>query len=259
MDIIEYNRQAWNRRSAEGCEWSMPVDAEIIRAARQGEWSIILTPTRPVPKEWLGDIKGKDVLCLASGGGQQAPVLAAAGARVACYDLSDEQLAKDRLVAEREGLDIRIVQGDMRDLIAFGNESFDLIVHPISNCFVPDVRPVWRECYRVLKGGGSLLAGFMNPAFYLSDALASEEDGPLAICNKLPFCEPDDLNEAGLEEFRSSGRAAEFSHTLECQIGGQLEAGFVLAGFYEDPWMDSAMAISRYLNTTMATRAVKMR
>ena len=80
------------------------------------------------------------------------------------FDNSPQQLARDRLVAEREGLEIRTVQGDMRDLSAFADASFDLVFHPVSNLFCPEVRPVWREAYRVLRQGGILLAGFMNPA-----------------------------------------------------------------------------------------------
>ncbi|KAG1318310.1 hypothetical protein G6F63_015276 [Rhizopus arrhizus] len=54
-----------------------------------------LTP-RALPLDWLGDVRGRRILCLASGGGQQAPVLAAAGADVTVFDLSDGQLEQDR-------------------------------------------------------------------------------------------------------------------------------------------------------------------
>jgi 2-polyprenyl-3-methyl-5-hydroxy-6-metoxy-1,4-benzoquinol methylase len=101
MDILEYNRQAWNRESLNDGEWSVPVSEEIISAARNGAWQVVLTPLKPVPKSWFGNLHGKKVLCLASGGGQQAPVLAAAGAIVVSFDLSDVQLEKDRMLAKR--------------------------------------------------------------------------------------------------------------------------------------------------------------
>jgi 2-polyprenyl-3-methyl-5-hydroxy-6-metoxy-1,4-benzoquinol methylase len=101
MNVIEHNREAWNRESRQGSRWSTPVTPDVIRAARNGTWSVILTPTKAVPAEWFPDLLGKSVLCLASGGGQQAPVLAAAGAYVVSFDLSDEQLRKDLDVAER--------------------------------------------------------------------------------------------------------------------------------------------------------------
>src|SRR6185295_686017 len=103
------------------------------------------------------------------GGGQQAPILAAAGAIVTTLDFSPKQLAQDRLVAERDGLTLTTVQGDMTDLSMFADESFDLDFHPVSNTYVPEIRPVWREAYRVLRCGGSLLAGFINPINFVFD------------------------------------------------------------------------------------------
>jgi SAM-dependent methyltransferase len=126
------------------------------------------------------------VLCLASGGGQQGPILAAAGARVTVFDNSPQQLAQDRHVARRDRADLATVEGDMRDLSAFADASFDLIVHPTSNLFVPDVRPVWRECFRVLRPGGVLLAGFCNPILYLFDQELAD-DGVLQVRHALPY------------------------------------------------------------------------
>src|SRR5690606_39098957 len=125
MDIVSYNREAWNRQSRGGSRWCTPVTHGEIEAAQRGHWSGNLAPNKPVPAEWFGDLKGKEVLCLASGGGQQAPILAAAGAKVTSFDNSDEQLAKDKFVADRDSLDLRIVQGDMADLSAFTDKSFD--------------------------------------------------------------------------------------------------------------------------------------
>jgi SAM-dependent methyltransferase len=130
-----------------------------------GDWELILTPNVPVPRTWFGEVRGRDVLCLASGGGQQAPVLAAAGAKVTSYDLSDEQLAKDQLVAEREGLPLTTVRGDMARLTALSDASFDLIFHPVSNVFAEDVRPVWAECFRVLRPRRRIARRIHEPAF----------------------------------------------------------------------------------------------
>jgi len=257
MNIVEFNRQAWNRQVNEGSEWTVPVDADVISAARNGRWSVILTPMTPVPPTWFGSLPGKQVLCLASGGGQQAPVLAAAGAIVTSLDNSDAQLDRDRQVAQREGLSIRCLRGDMSDLSVLADESFDLIFNPISNLFVPDVRIVWRECFRVLKPGGDLLAGFMNPDFFLFDHDEIEKTGQLVVRNTLPYSDTERLSDEARRQWLASGRPVEFSHTLQDQIGGQISAGFAITGFYEDHWTDEATLFNRFSAVALATRASK--
>ncbi len=153
IDFLTLNRQAWDAQAQAQQPWSRPVSADVIAAAKAGQWQVHLTP-QALPAHWLGDVHGLHILCLASAGGQQAPVLAAAGAIVTVFDLSDEQLAQDQLVAERDGLQLSIEQGDMRDLSRFAEATFDIVFHPISNLYVPSVLPVWAECARVLKPGG---------------------------------------------------------------------------------------------------------
>ena len=168
-DIREYNRSLWNKLVDKGNRWTIPVSSEEIEAAQKGEWQIVLTAQKPVPKDWFPDLYGCRVLCLASGGGQQGPILAAAGAIVTVLDGSARQLDQDRFVAQRDSLSISTVEGDMADLSMLEDESFDLVFHPVSNFCVPDVRPIWGEAYRVLCEGGILLTGFVNPFTYLFD------------------------------------------------------------------------------------------
>lgn len=257
MNVQQHNSKAWDKLADDNIEWSIPVSAEEIERARQGDWSVILTPIKAVPREWFGDVRGKDVLCLASGGGQQAPVLAAAGARVTSFDASARQLEKDRLVAERENLEVRIEQGDAADLSRFPDESFDLIFHPCSNCFMAELQPIWNECYRVLRKGGALLSGFNNPFIYCFDVRAEEERGVLELKYKLPYADVEALSSEELEKMIEKGEPLEYSHTLDEQIGGQLEAGFLIAGFYEDWWNDEARMLNKYAPTFIATKAVK--
>ncbi|MEM0925620.1 MAG: class I SAM-dependent methyltransferase, partial [Planctomycetota bacterium] len=115
-EISEYNRQAWDGLVERGNQWTRPVGEEIIAAAKRGDWSVVLTPERPVPRTWFEDIEGLELLALASGGGQQVPVLSAAGAQVTVLDNSPKQLGQDRKVADHHGLPIETVLGDMRDL-----------------------------------------------------------------------------------------------------------------------------------------------
>lgn len=255
MNIRQYNRGAWDREVEHGNEWTVPVSTEVIADARQGRWKVLLTETKPVPREWFPELRGLDVLCLASGGGQQAPVLAAAGANVTVFDNSPKQLEQDRKVAERESLDLSTVEGDMADLSRFVDESFDLVFHPCSNLFVADVRPVWKEAFRVLRRGGVLLAGFLNPAIFIFDAGLAEQ-GILQVRHKLPYSDVDNLTEEERERFIERGEPLEFGHTLEDQLGGQTDAGFAITGFYEDHHRTHAVA--KYTPTYLATRAIKL-
>jgi SAM-dependent methyltransferase len=254
MDVRGYNQEAWDRQVESGNEWTVPVGPDVIEAARRGEWAVLLTNKRPVPRAWFPEMRGADVLCLASGGGQQAPIFAAAGANVTVLDNSPRQLAQDRLVAGRESLDLMTVQGDMRDLSAFADGSFDLVFHPVSNLFVPEVRPVWAEAFRVLRSGGSLLAGFLNPAVYIFDLDLADTTGEVRVKYELPYAATS-LSEEEMKQKLDRGEPLEFSHTLEDQIGGQTEAGFLISGFYEDRHSDDPIAA--HMPTLVATRAIK--
>lgn len=252
-DVFAYNRAAWDRQQS---RWTVPVSREQVALARQGAFRLLLTPTKPVPREWFGELKDARVLCLASGGGQQAPLLAAAGARVTSFDASPEQLKRDRDVALREGLELKREEGDMRDLSRFPDGSFDLVFHPCSNCFVPDVRPVWKEAARVLRPGGVLLAGFCLPTVWLVDP-EKDEKGVIDVRFKVPFSDEEQLPPDMLERLKAKGEPLSFGHTLEDQLAGQTDAGLLIAGFYEDSWEPGVSAIGDRVALFAATRAVK--
>lgn len=259
IDVRAYNRTAWDREVELNNQWTVPVSSQEVEAARRGEWKVGLTPTKPVPRAWFPpDLHDVDLLCLASAGGQQGPIFAAAGANVTVFDNSPRQLDQDRMVARRDGLHIATVEGDMRDLSAFPDERFDLIFHPVSNVFCPEIRPVWREAYRVLRPGGSLLVGFTNPIIYIFDLRRIEDDGVLEVRYRLPYSDLENLPPEQLAGLLEANEPLEFSHSFEDQIGGQIEAGFLIAGFYEDIYFpDSGDIPSQYFPTFFATRAVK--
>lgn len=261
MDIRKYNEKAWDQQVAQKSPWTLPADRESIAKARMGQWSLILTPVKPVPHSWFPgypDLTGCKILGLASGGGQQGPILAAAGATVTVFDNSPAQLAQDRSVADRDNLQLTTVLGDMANLSCFADASFDLIFHPVSNCFIPDPEPVWREAFRVLKPGGSLLSGFMNPDYYVFDYQKAEQENLLDARHPLPYNDLSDLTKTELATQLEDGDPLEFSHCMDTLVGGQMAAGFHLLGFYEDRFAPGVGdTVSKFMPVCFATRAKK--
>ena len=222
----DVNAATIDRWVAEGWEWGRPVDHQTYRRAAEGDWSLLLTPTKPVPRSWYPPLKGAQVLGLASGGGQQMPILTAAGARCTVLDYSPAQLEAERQVAAREGYGINIVRADMTEPLPFADASFDLVINPVSLCYVREVEPIWREVARVLRPGGVLLAGLDTGLNYVVDQ--AEE----RIVRGLPF---DPLaNPALMAELEAEDDGVQFSHTLDELLGGLLRAGFAIDDLFED-------------------------
>ncbi|GGH86500.1 ubiquinone/menaquinone biosynthesis C-methylase UbiE [Pullulanibacillus pueri] len=257
MDTVKQNSSAWDKKVEEGAKYTQPVSKETIEKSKSGNWEITVTG-KPVPRDWFPQsLKGLKILCLASGGGQQGPVLAAAGADVTVTDISKKQLEQDDFVARRDGLKLRTVQGDMSDLSEFPDGEFDMIINPISNLFVEELKPVWQEASRVLKDKGVLIAGFVNPILYIFD---DEEDmkGHLVVKNTIPSSSLDGLTEEEINDYIKANKTIEYGHTLEEQIQGQIDAGFVITGMYEDDF-GGTRPLDQYIKCFIATKAVKMK
>ncbi|MEM7079497.1 MAG: class I SAM-dependent methyltransferase [Pseudomonadota bacterium] len=258
-ELIEHNRFAWNRLSDEGILWGIPVADDAVERARNGAWEVQLAGRSPVPHHWFGkdgQIRDRDILCLAAGGGQQAPLLSAAGARVTAMELSDAMLAKDREVARRHDLPLRCEQGSMTDLSRFANDSFDVIFLPVAICYVPDAHQVWQQCARVLRPGGRLLAGMINPLVNLFAENDGTTDAGLEVVHALPFVELETLSSAEREAAFKRRIAFVWSHTLTDLVGGQLSAGFRLLEFSEARRTDDrAPNINKFTNTYIMTAA----
>ena len=244
----QLNSETIDRWVADGWEWGKPVSPEVYQAACEGNWDVLLTPTKPVPHDWFGNLKGKAVLGLASGGGQQMPIFNALGAKCTVLDYSKAQLESERTVAQREGYEIEIVHADMTKPLPFPDGSFDLIFHPVSNCYVEQVEPIWRECARILKPGGVLLAGLDNGVNFWFD----EKEERLTYT--MPFNPLVNPEHQRLSEEHDWGM--QFSHSIDEQIGGQLRSGLCLTDIYEDVNGEGNLH-DHNIPTFWATRAVK--
>lgn len=258
MDYTKINSNVWDAWAANGCCYTVPISHDVFERARRGEWNVILASCKPVPKAWFlpylknGRLDGVKLLGLASGGGQQMPIFSAVGADCTVLDYSTRQLESECVIAQRENYIINIVHADMTKRLPFDDNSFDMIFHPVSNTYVEDVHHVWRECFRVLKTGGILLAGLDNGFnFIVEDVIVR----PMMITGKLPY-NPLKLPEEQRKRIAANSDGFQFSHTLEDQIGGQLKAGFVLTDVYEDTHNDPD-AIADGIPAYWVTRAVK--
>lgn len=249
MNYRELNAETIDRWVEEGWEWGIPIDHETYLRALAGDWSVRLTPTVPVPRAWFGELRGKKVLGLASGGGQQIPIFAAAGAECTVLDYSRRQLESERTVAEREGYAVTLVRADMTEPLPFADGSFDLIFHPVSNDYVREVLPIFRECARVLRKGGVLLAGLSNEVNFF----VGEDERSVVF--RMPF-DPT-VNEEQRRYLEKDDNGMQFSHTAAEQIGGQLRAGLTLTDLYDDT-NGSGYLHEMNVKTFTATRAVKL-
>lgn len=227
MDYTKINSEVFDGWVAAGWQWGQPISQKEYIQAKQGDFQLVLTPTKPIPSHWYPEnLKELKVLGLAAGGGQQMPILCGLGANCTVLDYSSKQLEQEKMVAEREGYQIEIIQGDMTKKLPFDDESFDLIIHPVSNCYVEEVQPIWQECYRVLKKNGRLLSGLDNGFNYVVDEAQQK------IVQALPYNPIKNPSLLLNQDISESG--VQFSHTLEEQIRGQLQAGFQLVDLYED-------------------------
>ena len=220
-DVFSWVERNINRLAEQNVNWSVCATPEQLQNARAGLLELPLG-VDAIPAAWLGELRGKRVLCLAGAGGLQAPLLACAGADVTVLDLSQRMLDKDREVAARENLSIHIEHGNMCDLSRFADESFDLVLNPPSLFYVPDVIPVFKEVYRVLKRGGCFIMVSFNPIAYVCDW--DERLGVYKAVNRMPYSSTDHAEQ---------GDWIEYGHTMESYIGGQLACGFVLTGYKE--------------------------
>lgn len=216
---LEHNQRAWDERARRGERHTASIQAKH------------LSDPLPIldPENWLGgNVRGKKVLCLASGGGLQSALFAAAGAIVTVVDLSLEMLAKDRAAAARHGLLVLTVQASMDDLSMLGAGAFEIVLQPVSTCYVADVGAVFRDVARVLADGGIYISQHKQPGSLQAETAwngrgyavveTAERQGPLPPTLPCLHREAD---------------AIEYLHRWQSLMGGMCRSGFVIEDLVE--------------------------
>lgn len=226
-DPVQRNREAWKQLARHG--------HRLTRPARDGDFG---TPLASVDGPgWLGgSVAGQSVLCLAAGGGRQGPLYAAAGARVTVVDFCDELLEHDRRVATQRGLSLQTICTSMTDLSALGDSTFDLVIHPVSTCYVADPGPVFREVARVCRPGGLYISQHKQPA----SLQASWQRSPAGWLVEHPCTNRSPLPPAFSDNLVREPGTAEFVHSWEALVGGICRSGFVIEDLIEPPHADPA-------------------
>ncbi len=228
-DLAQYNQARWEDLARANVSFSRPwLDLSPATARAHVD-----------PYGMMGDIAGKDVLCLASGGGQQSVAFALLGAQVTVVDLSSTQLQRDQDAAAHYGVTVRTLQGDMRDLSVLNRASFDLIWHAFSINFVPDVQPVFREVARVIRDPGLYRLEWANPF-----VMGLDEDDwtgtgyplsrPYVNGAEIVLADPAWTVDDGTGSQQRIPGPREFRHTLSAVINGLLQHGLLLLGIWEE-------------------------
>jgi SAM-dependent methyltransferase len=229
-DIAQTNRERWNALARANVQYSQPfLDFSPEQAAQYVYRHGVIQ-----------DVRGQRVLCLASGGGQDSAAFGLLGAEVTVLDLSDVQLERDRQAADHHGLQVTTLHGDMRDLSAFADSTFDVVWQVYSINFVPSVEPVFREVGRVLKPGGIYFVQFHNPFVQcLDEEVWNGEAYPLKglyldgedMSHRFPHW---DVEQPDGTTVRLAG-PHEFRHNLSTVLNTLVNQGFILLGLWE--WM----------------------
>ena len=223
-EILRQNRQVYDAMAA--------ADSPLCRPAKDEE---LRDPLATVDAAgWLGEsIQGRNLLCLAAGGGRQSSLYAAAGANVTVVDISGAMLELDRRVASERGYSIRLFETSMDQLSMLRDGEFDIVIHPVSTCYLPNIQPVFLEVARVLRSEGIYVSQHKQPTSL--QATVDPVDGNYQIQNRyyrdshVPAVASTSTNSRRLRE---SG-AVEFLHRWEEIIGGMCRAGFVIEDLSE--------------------------
>ena len=182
----------------------------------------------------MKDVEGEEVLCLAGGGGPDAAVFSLLGAKVTVFDLTPEQLDRDRVSAGHYGYDVTLIQGDMRDLSGLPQDHFARVIQPISSLYVPSLREVYRGVAKVLKPGGLYFCDYVYPILYMAENKGWDGEAYVLRFNQPHACGKI-LEKGDWLNFSEGEFFGEFNHRFSDIINGQIAEGLSIVGVWESP------------------------
>ncbi|MCR9230651.1 MAG: class I SAM-dependent methyltransferase [bacterium] len=232
MSHLPQNRAAWNRLAENRSQFTKLATDEECRNPLQTLDSRGWLPT---------SVEGKSVLCLASGGGWQSILYAAAGARVTVVDLSNKMLQLDEQEARRRGLQVKIVETSMDDLSMLHEAEFDIVHQPVSTCYVPDIEAVYREIARVLRPGGLYISQHKTP----TSLQITHRDQQNRYVIGLEYYQQGALPKVEDRAYREDG-ATEYLHRWDQLVGGLCRTGFVIEDLREPLRADPSAPVGHF-------------
>jgi ubiquinone/menaquinone biosynthesis C-methylase UbiE len=232
VEHLPHNRSAWNHLADSGSVFAHTATDEECRE-----------PLKTLDSRgWLpSSVAGLDVLCLAGGGGWQSVLYATAGARVTVVDLSDSMLKLDERECRRRGLSVQIVRTSMEDLSMLGDQTFDLVHQPVSTCYVPSLKPVYREIARVLRDDGLYISQHKQP---VSLQISHRTERHQFVIG-LEYYHRGPLPRMQDTAYRESG-TTEYLHRMEELVGDLCLSGFVIEDLREPPRADPNADVSHF-------------
>lgn len=237
--IREHNRRAWDALVARGQRFTTPAKDDDVSTASE----------TVAGDRWLdGGLAGRRLLCLAAGGGRQSAFYAAAGAVVTVVDVSPAMIALDRQVATERGLNIRAICASMDDLSAFAPAEFDVVIQPVSSCYLPDVTRVYKEVSRVLAPGGLYISQHKQPTSLQTEIQPTTRGYEVTT----PYDHRGPLPPVVGSPHREEG-TLEFLHCWQDLVGGLCRAGFVIEDLLEPKHGDPTATIGSFAHRSRYT------
>ena len=232
VEHLRANQQAWNQLADSGSLFARTAtDAECREPLKTLDG-----------RGWLPQsVAGLDVLCLAAGGGWQSVLYAAAGARVTVVDLSDSMLKLDEQECRRRGFHVKTLQTSMEDLSLLADQTFDIVHQPVSTCYIPDLKTVYREIARVIRDDGLYISQHKQP---ISLQISHRNERQQFVIG-VEYYHSGPLPQQQDNAYRESG-TTEYLHRLEQLVGDLCCSGFVIEDLREPKRADYNAEVSHY-------------